>query len=111
MTVRFVIPGRAFDAASEGNWPQDNPKGWAALSRAEVRRVGRGRQYAVEMLKEDAEDLADYLWSVSSLWREISATERGSDDPRPLERAQKAIGAAVAQPGLTTPGGPGKITT
>lgn len=93
-TLTVTLSGRAYQAASEGNWPNDCPSGWAALTAGTWRRVGRGSQLIALLDVDDAEDLADYLAGIAALWRDLAAEERGSDDPRPLERAAAGILAA-----------------
>jgi len=93
-TVRFVLSGTAYHATADGGWRDDNPRGWARVQAAPTRKVGKGFQVLVEMERDDALDLADYLESVAEVWACMTAEERGDDRPAPIfiavERIRKA---------------------
>ena len=94
-TVQFTLSGYVYSQVEDGGWPQDNPRGWAALEASPSRRVGKGFQCQVTMLRDDAWDLAYYIESVADVWACMTTEERGNDRPAPLriavERIRKAL--------------------
>lgn len=91
MMKTVVLSGRAYAAATQAGWPQDNPRGFTALCGGEWRRIGKGRQWRGEMRSDDATDLGWYLLSVAEVWECMTADERGSDDPRPVRKAAEFL--------------------
>ena len=90
--ITFNLSGVAWSAALEGGWPQDCPRGAAALRVAPVKPAGFGYRYAVTMERADALDLAAYLQGLAEVWACMTAEERGSKDPpEPIFKAADAI--------------------
>lgn len=74
--VTITLPGAAVTIVAEGNWPNDNPRGWKAVAAAHRRKVGFGTQWTFSILREDADDLANYLSSVADVVGSMTAEER-----------------------------------
>jgi hypothetical protein len=64
-TITFWLPGRVIDAIRDGNWPNDNPPGWADIHDARYEGRGRGYRKYVRTSRANANDLADYLFSLA----------------------------------------------
>lgn len=97
-TINVALPGRAWNAALESAWPDENPRGGAALRAGTPRKVGAGgRQWFVRIDEGDARDLAFHLESIADVWECMTREERGSDDPRTIRRAVARIHAALEE--------------
>jgi hypothetical protein len=67
ITVSFWLPGTVRRAVDEGGWRADNPRGYGHMMCAAMQRRGRGTRWFVSMRADDANDLADYLFSLADV--------------------------------------------
>lgn len=95
--VTFPLSGVAHREVCDGNWRNDNPRGFARIEAAPMRRVGKGYQLIVNMDEHDAADLADYLESVADVWECMTTEERGGSDPRAIRVAVATIRRKLAR--------------
>lgn len=89
--MTFTMSGAAYSQVADGGWREDNPRGWECVERAPRRRIGRGTQLQITMRVDDANDLADYLWSVAEVVESMSAEERSGQRTQPLRAAISSI--------------------
>jgi hypothetical protein len=110
-TITFWLPGRVIDAIRDGNWPNDNPPGWADIHDARYEGRGRGYRKYVRTSRANANDLADYLFSLAD--NVPINTDDGWDDgtrvilrlPRADHHPRREIGDAPWATGPVAPGG------
>jgi hypothetical protein len=95
-TVSFRLTGSAYRVIADGNWPNDHPRGWAAITASPRRRVGKGRQLLVTMPRDAALDLLAWLASFVELRVDMTPEERGDSDHRHARKAMSAIEGSVA---------------
>lgn len=99
--VRFSMPGRVYgELRLASNWPNDCPKGWAAIQASPVRKAGRGTSRAVEMDREDALDLGWYLAGYAQAAASAASDdggERGGWQMRMVRRIEAATGETVSR--------------
>ncbi len=81
-----TIPGAAYRLAREGS---PGKLAESALDKAVLVKRGRGNQAILSMTTEEANDLADYFWSVAGVVGDMSGEER--DGGNEHAAAQQAI--------------------
>ena len=90
--IEIHLPGRAYYAALEAGWPDENPRGAEALRRASSRRYGaHGSRWTAELERDDVDDLRDYLASVEGALSTCSAEELGETGYAELRALRQAI--------------------
>jgi hypothetical protein len=103
MEVKFSISERdVLRIREEGNWSYDCPTGWASISTGERVKAGRGFSRRVTMHRDDADDLANYLWDAAGASASAAADdggERGGWQRQLLRRIEAAL---LDQPSVTT---------
>jgi hypothetical protein len=95
--VTITISGSAFQIVSDGNWRKDNPRGWKALNGGVIRPRGKGHQVTFTILREDADDLSNYLSSVADVVGSMTTEERnGGREHIVATKAWETIQAALS---------------
>jgi hypothetical protein len=95
MTVIATIPGAAYRLARDGS---PGELAAEALARAHVTKRGRGTQALLLMSREQANELADYFWSVAGVVGEMTGAERdGGNEHQAAQQAILRIEAALRE--------------
>ncbi len=88
-----TIPGAAYRIAREGTLGELAEE---ALDNATLVKRGRGRQAILSMSPEQAEELADYFWSVAGVVGDMTSEERdGGNEHAAAQQAVLRIEGAI----------------